>query len=116
VGHPQFTYACLLGISTKQVSRTRVAEPAFSECDRLLARPGEFANTEQGESSRSCDRDWRGPKITAHDGLVTENHSASINAMQWRVIAMALSLLSTAQMVPAGPTALASSDVTKPGP
>jgi hypothetical protein len=70
------------GISSEPVSRTRVPQHAFSECDRLLARRSEFATTDQGQSARACDHDWRSTNITAHDGLLTENHPAVINAMQ----------------------------------
>ncbi len=47
---------------------------AFSETDRLLARPEEFASDPQAVSARSCWRDWRQAEITPHDGLVRAGH------------------------------------------
>lgn len=47
---------------------------AFSETDRLLARPEEFASNPQAVSARSCWRDWRQAEITPHDGLVRADH------------------------------------------
>jgi hypothetical protein len=43
---------------------------AFSETDRLMARPQEFAADPQAVSAQGCWRDWRQAEITAHDGLV----------------------------------------------
>ena len=47
---------------------------AFSETDRLGARPQEFAADPQAVSARSCWRDWRQTEITPHDGLVRADH------------------------------------------
>ncbi|MCU9849263.1 PD-(D/E)XK nuclease family protein [Defluviimonas sp. WL0024] len=47
---------------------------AFSETDRLLARPEEFASDPQAVSARICWRDWRQGEITPHDGLVRAGH------------------------------------------
>jgi hypothetical protein len=47
---------------------------AFSETDRLLARPQEFAADPQAVSAQGCWHDWRRDEITAHDGLVREDH------------------------------------------
>lgn len=54
----------------------RNAEPghAFSETDRLMARPQEFAGHPQAISAQTCWRDWRRAEITAHDGLVRADH------------------------------------------
>ena len=82
-------------ISTKQLSRTRVTQHAFNECDRLLARRNEFSATEQGQSSRACDEDWRSPSVTAHDGLLIKNHPAIIQALQRLYSATALAKLIT---------------------
>lgn len=49
---------------------------AFSETDRLMARPQEFAADPQAVSARSCWRDWRQEEITPHDGLVRADHPA----------------------------------------
>ena len=47
---------------------------AFSESDRLMARPQEFAADPQATSAIGCWRDWRQAEITAHDGLVRADH------------------------------------------
>jgi hypothetical protein len=47
---------------------------AFSETDRLMARPQEFAAVPQAISALGCWRDWRQAEITAHDGLVRADH------------------------------------------
>lgn len=54
--------------------RNAVPEYAFSETDRLMARPQEFATNAQAITARSCWRDWRSPDITSHDGLVRPDH------------------------------------------
>ena len=57
-------------------SRNAVPGHAFSETDRLMARPGEFRATAQARSTRDCWRDWWRPELTAHDGLVRADHPA----------------------------------------
>ena len=47
---------------------------AFSETDRLMARPQEFAVDVQAVSAKACWRDWRQAEITPHDGLVRADH------------------------------------------
>ena len=72
----------LLGISplapselaSEHLQRSRTPQHAFSESDRLLARRQEFSETEGAKSAISCYRNWRSPKITAHDGLVNSGH------------------------------------------
>ncbi|WP_419906208.1 PD-(D/E)XK nuclease family protein [Hoeflea sp.] len=54
--------------------RNAVPAHAFSETDRLMARPREFAAGPQALSARSCWRDWRVADVTAHDGLVRSDH------------------------------------------
>ena len=54
--------------------RNAVPAHAFSETDRLMARPQEFAADPQALSARSCWRDWRMADVTAHDGLVRSDH------------------------------------------
>jgi len=56
------------------LQRSRIPQHAFSESDRLLARREEFSETEAARSAVSCYRNWRSPKITAHDGLVNSGH------------------------------------------
>jgi hypothetical protein len=47
---------------------------AFSETDRLMARPQEFSSDPQATSAQACWSDWRQTQITAHDGLVRDKH------------------------------------------
>lgn len=54
----------------------RNATPAhvFSETDRLMSRPHEFAADPQALGAQGCWHDWRQTTITPHDGLVRANH------------------------------------------
>lgn len=63
-GHGEETY----------LRRNAVPVHAFSETDRLMARPQEFATDRQAVSAQSCWRDWRRTDITAHDGLIRADH------------------------------------------
>ncbi len=47
---------------------------AMNECDRLLARPEEFAAMAQCVSALSCWHDWHRVELTAHDGLIRSGH------------------------------------------
>jgi hypothetical protein len=61
-------------VASEHLQRSRTPQHAFSESDRLLARRQEFSETEGAKSAISCYRNWRSPKITAHDGLVNSGH------------------------------------------
>lgn len=54
--------------------RNAVPAHAFSETDRLMARPQEFAADPQAVCAQGCWRDWRQAEITPHDGLVRADH------------------------------------------
>jgi hypothetical protein len=54
--------------------RNAVPAHAFSETDRLMARPQEFAADHQAIGARACWRDWCLAEITPHDGLVRPEH------------------------------------------
>jgi len=54
--------------------RNAVPLHAFSETDRLMARPREFAADQQAVGAHDCWRDWRATAITPHDGLVRADH------------------------------------------
>lgn len=54
--------------------RNAVPSHAFSETDRLLARPGEFQATPQARAALAGWRNWQRPDITPHDGLVRADH------------------------------------------
>ena len=61
--------------------RNGVPEHAFSETDRLTARPDEFATLPPSIAATACWRDWMRGEITAHDGLVREHHPAIMAAL-----------------------------------
>ena len=66
----------LLGRALPEVylRRNRVPAHAFSETDRLFARPSVFARTPQAKEANQCWLNWQKTKITPHDGLVRRNH------------------------------------------
>lgn len=47
---------------------------AFSESDRLTARPKEFITQPQPKNARKCWFNWFKPEITANDGLIRADH------------------------------------------
>ena len=63
-------------------ARTRVPEHAFSETDRLLARPEEAGNSPQLRSSAACWRNRRSQDLTEHDGLIRRSHPAVVRALE----------------------------------
>ena len=54
--------------------RNGVPVYAFSETDRLTARPHEFHSLPQAISATTCWQNWLSEKITPHDGLVRPDH------------------------------------------
>ena len=54
--------------------RNGIPEHAFSETDRLMARPREFRVFPQAVAASSCWRNWQREEITPHDGLVRPEH------------------------------------------
>jgi hypothetical protein len=58
--------------------RNRRPSHAFSETDRLMARPDEFGESVQGRAALDAWQDWARREITAHDGLVRPNHPAIV--------------------------------------
>ena len=73
--------------------RNRVPEHAFSETDRLTARPREFSATPQAAAAISCWRDWLREEITPHDGLVRSNHPVLLAILDRTQSASSLRLL-----------------------
>jgi hypothetical protein len=64
------------------VGRSAIPRHAFSESDRLYARPADAGKQPQIRSSRACWRAWRdGDRHTAHDGLVRANHPLIVDAL-----------------------------------
>lgn len=62
--------------------RNRAPAHAFSETDRVTARPQEFRTTLQANSAGTCWRNWRKESITAHDGLVRPAHPVILAILQ----------------------------------
>ncbi len=56
------------------VPRNRVPVHAFSEADRLMARPAEFHVLPQARAASDCWFDWLRDEITPHDGVVRPDH------------------------------------------
>jgi hypothetical protein len=56
------------GLSEEALARARIPEHAFSEADRLMARPQEALTIPHIESATACWRDWHASRLTAHDG------------------------------------------------
>ena len=57
--------------------RDRIPEHAFSEPDRLLARPQDAGRLLHVRQSQLCWRNWqREPTLTVHDGLTSAKHPA----------------------------------------
>jgi hypothetical protein len=58
-------------------ARDRVPEHAFSDADRLLARPRDAGQLAHVRQAQTCWRDWQWrEELTAHDGLVNAHHPA----------------------------------------
>lgn len=54
--------------------RNRTPAHAFSETDRLTARPADFRSSSTARSADQAWRDWRSDTLTSHDGLVRADH------------------------------------------
>jgi hypothetical protein len=75
------------------LKRTRIPHHAFSESDRLRARPVEAAETPHLAAATACWRDWRRPEVTAHDGWVRPDHPVIRRAIDQVQSATSLRLL-----------------------
>ena len=66
----------LLGAHADETYLRRNVVPihAFSETDRLMARPQEFVHEPQAISATTCWRNWHRKEITPHDGLIRADH------------------------------------------
>lgn len=64
------------------VGRSTIPRHAFSESDRLYARPVDAGKQPQVRSSRACWRAWQDPdRHTAHDGQVRPDHPMILDAL-----------------------------------
>ncbi|MCI0631864.1 MAG: PD-(D/E)XK nuclease family protein [Phycisphaerales bacterium] len=69
------------GTAPRARTRTRTPEHAFSEADRLLARPAEAGKTPRIKASRTCWRNWHRSDVTPHDGAIRAGHPAVERAL-----------------------------------
>jgi hypothetical protein len=85
----------LLDGQADEVYLRRHAVPvhAFSETDRLMARPAEFMQGPQAASASNGWRDWQRPEMTAHDGLVRTDHPLLLEVLGRRHSASSLKIL-----------------------
>lgn len=73
------------GAGVQVLKRSRIPTHAFSEADRLLARPDEAVGSLALAAANACWCDWRNPAITAHDGRTRADHpviARAIDAVQ----------------------------------
>ena len=75
------------------LQRHRLPAHAFSESDRLMARPMEFRATPQAMGAERCWRSWMRREITPNDGLVRTGHPAVMMTLERVQSASSLSLL-----------------------
>ena len=83
-GHPEGTY----------LRRHRIPEHAFSETDRLTARPQDFRELAQAAATSACWRNWhRYKEITPHDGKIRPDHPVIQGILQGTQSASSLRML-----------------------
>lgn len=68
--------------SAREHLRTRIPDHAFSEADRLLARPAEAVGDPVLASGRLCWRNWNQPRLTVHDGEIPPAHSTVARTLE----------------------------------
>ena len=73
--------------------RNRVPMHAFSETDRLTARPDEFRGLPQAQAASECWFDWLSSEITPHDGAVRPHHPAIVAILERTQSASSLRML-----------------------
>lgn len=75
------------------IGRNAVPAHAFSETDRQMARPDEFAGDPQASSALTTWRNWHRVEITPHDGLVRADHPLLLHILARVQSASSLKLL-----------------------
>jgi hypothetical protein len=68
--------------AAKALKRGRIPQHAFSETDRLLARPQDAAESPLLRAAQSCWADWTAADLTTHDGCVREHHPVIVTALR----------------------------------
>lgn len=69
------------GVRTKVLKRARIPSHAFSEADRLLARPKEAAASSAIAYANACWQARRSRDVTRHDGRVRADHPVIARAV-----------------------------------
>jgi len=69
------------GANITALKRARIPRHAFSEADRLLARPKEAAALPSQRAAYACWQNWRRSDVTAHDGRVRSDHPVIARAV-----------------------------------
>jgi hypothetical protein len=69
------------GQTVRALTRARIPEHAFSESDRLMARPSEAAGLDRVKSASQCWRDWHANALTPHDGQFSRQHPGIVRAL-----------------------------------
>jgi hypothetical protein len=62
-------------------TRSRTPQHAFSEADRLLARPSEAGKSPRIKATRTGWSNWHRAEVTPHDGAIRANHPAVERAL-----------------------------------
>lgn len=75
------------------LKRTQIPAHAFSESDRLLARPQEAGALPEIANAAQCWIDWRRQAVTAHDGITRTGHPAVVAATDQLQSATSLSMM-----------------------
>ena len=75
------------------LARNRVPAHAFSETDRLMARPAEFGALPQARAASDCWFDWLRTDITPHDGAVRPDHPVIYASLERTQSASSLRML-----------------------
>lgn len=81
------------GLACTVLPRSRVPEHAYSESDRMMARPDEFAATALARSAKGAWTDWHSAALTEHDGLVPADHPLILTVLNEPQSATSLKLL-----------------------
>jgi hypothetical protein len=69
------------GVADRVLSRARIPEHAFSEPDRLMARPLEAGTAPMIASATRCWQDWHSNALTDHDGRFQPDHPVIAKAV-----------------------------------
>lgn len=64
------------------LSRARIPEHAFSEADRLMARPADATGVDRIRAAQSCWRNWHVEHLTPHDAQFGPQHPLVVAAIE----------------------------------